>query len=474
VSQNENSKGLNFARKDNVKSFLILNLILLSITATGAVNGKSCKQSVEANAAVALTAVQKQYDQTFKEQYEEALQSKWQSEISAEWNHIISDKSGGNLKSILLKKLFIKKSDDSMTVVSFVEFLDRYIQEMKVNKVPKKGIILPAVVMIRGDNEILLVTPGIDPWPKDEGYRFLKSEELFNIPFRAVLAGLKKWRFPLMDSIHDASHFVSFIQNPKYAATLLKMIEKLPDLEKYPIYFSRRLFYALELLTLADPTKKEELKEFLLFPQVKSSTKRVPFYEYLQFFQSLDSKTLTTHAQKLIDGYDTFLIDFGGGVHRSYEKNEMIKTDFLNSERPIQTLVQLLGIFRPELSEVQRSILGTLPSETLRQLLIFKKLPAKKFKEIVEQNSFASNYFNEPGTETFAKNYQQRLDQLIYLQMARMEYGLWESANRITVEKWLQETLTVHLKPNSPILEFTEGVYGSSSILHQIMMNSVK
>ncbi len=457
-----------------MKSFLVLNLILLSLATAGAVNGKSCKQSVKANAAIALTEVQKQYDQTFKEQHEEALQSKWQSEITAEWNHIISDKSGGNLKSILLKKLFVKKSDDSLTVVSFVEFLDRYIQELKISKVPKKEIILPAVVMIRGDSEILLVTPGIDPWPTDAGYRFLKSEELFNIPFRAVLAGLKKGRFPLMDSIHDASHFVSFIQNPKYAAVLLKMIEKLPELDKYPIYFSRRLFYALELLTLADPTKIEALHDFLLFPKVKNWTKRIPFYEYVQFFQSLDSKALNNQAQKLVEGYDSFLIDFGGGVHRSYEKNQMIKNDFLNSEQPVQTLVQLLGMFRPELSEVQRSIMGTLPSEVLRQLLVFKKLPAKKFQEIVEQNSFASNHFNEPGTETLAKNYKQRLDQLIYLQMARMEFGLWESASRITVEKWLQETLTVHLKSNSPILEFTEGVYGSSSILHQIMMNSVK
>ena len=453
---------------------LILNLIVLSLAAAGAVNGKSCKQSISSKHSAALTTTQKQYDQTFKEKYEEVLQSKWQLDVKAEMSHILIDKSGGNLKARLLEKLLIKKSDDSLTVVGFMEFLDRYILELKTKKVPKKEIILPAVVMIRGENEIVLVTPGIDPWPTEAGYRFLKSEELFNIPFRAILAGLKKGRFPLMDSIHDISHFISFSQNPKYAAVLLKMIEKLPELEKYPIYFSRRLFYALELLTLADPTKIEELKTFLLFPKVKTSTKRISFYEYLQFFQSLDSQTLLVHAQRLVEGYDSFLVDFGGGVHRSFEKNEMIKNDFLDSEQPIQTLVQLLGMFRPELSEVQRSIMGTLPSETLPQLLVFKKLPAQQFQKIANQNSFASNHFFEPGTQTLAKNYKQRLDQLIYLQMARMEYGLWESANRITVEKWLQETLTVHLKPNSPILEFTEGVYGTSSILHQIMMNSVK
>ena len=252
--------GPNIAENTFVKSLLILNLILLSLAASCAANSKSCKQSVKGSTAVTLSEVQRRYDQTFKEQYEGILKSTWQSEISAEMSHIINDKSNGHLKSTLLKKLFIRKFDDSLTAITLTEFLGRYLQELKIKKVPKKEIILPAVVMIRGESEIILVTPGVDPWPTDTGYRFLKSEELFNIPFRAILGGLKKGRFPLMDSIHDVSHFVSFAQNPKYAAVLLKMIEKLPELDKYPIYFSRRLFYALELLSLADPIKIEELR----------------------------------------------------------------------------------------------------------------------------------------------------------------------------------------------------------------------
>lgn len=419
------------------------------------------------------THSQTPYEIEFSSNYNSLVQSQWQLYFKTEWTFFSSDKSEGSKKIKALEALGFHKNGDEVNSPTYKEFLKNYLTALKKAGHKIEDSILPALVLVKGPlgqaTDHRLITPGLDPWPTEPGYRFLLADEMFNIPFRAIISGLQRGRFPLMDASHDVAHFVSFLLHPNYARQLLKSAKEIPELAKYPISFSRRLFYSLELLTLANPERKEDLRNVLLFPGNKSSDTYFAFSDYMEFFSKLSRQQLIKHAEKLILTYDSYLLDYGGGVARSYEKNEQIVGDYYFKTDPTSVLFQYLGSVRSDLSEVQRNIMGTIPPVLLSELLKMRRLDKDSFQGIVNSNSFLGDHFNNPNGR-LAADYGKRLDRLIALQVARLEYGLWETSHRITVEKWVAETLSVQISPDSEIARFVRDFYGLSSPLYQFMI----
>lgn len=416
------------------------------------------------------TDVQKAYQKTFTESYSPQQQALLKADIQAEYDSMASDPAGGAKKIESMQTLGIRRVGQEIEVADFTSLLGFYLQAHKKQKRTDKNTILPAAVLVLGEpgkiSQFLLVTPGIDPWPTEPGYRFLFSNEVFNIPFRSIIAGLKAGRFPMMDSFHDVSHFLSFYQNKAYTAKLIEMAQKLPTLEKYPISYSRRLFFALEFLTLGDPEQILVMKQNLLFPGIQNGKKKAAYSDYLGFFLNLEPQALLAHAQKLTELYDTLLVDYGGGSFRRFEENEMIINDYGLRTNDSMVLYQILGLFRDDLSEVQRSMMGAVPSWTLKGLLRIQKLSPSRFQKVKNENMFIANHF--AGGDASSK-----LHALIAQQVARMEYGLWESANHLSAEKWVADTLGVHMKPNSPVLQFARDFYGPNSPIFQILSRGI-
>ena len=417
-------------------------------------------------------AIQAQYKEIYETTFNFMAQSGWQKDFQNEWEWVAADPSKGAEKIKLLQLMGFKKIGDKVVAPDYTSLIFNYSKALRKAGRTQKETILPALVLVKGPpgeaKDHILITPGIDPWPTEPGYRILSSKEMFNIPFRTVLKGLKDGRFPLLEASHDISHFISFLAHPEYVATLREVVSELPELEKYPRSFSRRLFYALELLTLPNPTHKEQIRKMLLFPGVKSKNERIPFSEYMKFFEEVPVNQLIAHAQVLTKDYDSHLIDYGGGTSRSFEKNQLLLEDFnLNSSNEGFAFTELLTPNRTEqLAEGQRSILGKIPSTILSQLLHYRTLPEDKLKAIIDTNQSSGIYFNVDGNFWDGKlvpNYRERLDYLIRLQVARMEFGIWETSNQLNLNYWLTETLKIDFDKRSPIVRFFRDTYGSTS-----------
>jgi hypothetical protein len=419
-----------------------------------------------------MSAIQAQYKELYETTFNSLAQAGWQKHFQEEWAWVVSDPSRGTEKIRLLQLMGFRKIGDRVVAPNYSSLISNYITALKKAGRIEKETILPALVLVKGPpgeaNGHILITPGIDPWPNEAGYRILSSKEMFNIPFRAILKGLKEGRFPLLEASHDVSHFISFLAHPEYVATLREVISKLPELEKFPRSFSRRLFYAVELLTLPNPLHKEQIRKMLLFPGVKSTNDHIPFSDYMKYFEELPVKQVIAHAQNLTKHYDSHLVDYGGGTSRSFEKNQLLLEDFaLTSANEGFAFRELLTPnSTDQLAEGQRSILGKIPSTILSKLLEYHTLSEEKLKELVATNMSSGVYFNvdgKPRDGVLVPNYRERLDYLIRLQVARMEFGIWETSNQLNLNYWLTETLKIDFDKRSPIVRFFRDTYGSTS-----------
>lgn len=436
-----------------MKLTLLVFLFISHLSAWGAPNGKQCLEVVE-------TSDTSVYGLKLKSDYSPLLQEAWKIEFTQEAESFRLDPANGVKKW----EIFHKLGFSGTKTPDYFEFLKKYLLELKAQNRKVDDSLLPALVMVKGEvgqvTEHRLIVPGIDSWPLDPGFRFLTSEEVFNIPFRSVLEGLKKNRFPLMDAIHDVSHFMSYLQNPAYTKALITAARKIPVMDKYPVHFSRRLLFALEFLTLADVSQVEKIKDLLLFPKSHGGPEYRPVSDYKAYFDRLSTKALLQHAQKLVSEYDSMLMDFGGGVYRSFEKNEMIKDQFLNSQDLSLSLIQILAEFRNDRSELQRNLMSPLLSATLKQLLEIRKLSRQELQALTKRNQYIQQYFAN-----------SKLDDLIRLHVARMEYGLWESSHRISPEKWVEETVVIEMEKNSEVARFIQELYGPRSPLSLVLEN---
>ncbi len=422
------------------------------------------------------TATQKRYRETFENDFSVTAQKKWQKTIQEEIRDIEKDPSEGHEKVSMLKKFGFTFSEGKITAPSYYELIGNYLTEAKKGAAAE-DIILPSIVLIKDDpkglqaRKYLLITPGVDSFPKEEGYRILLSQEMFNIPFREALAWFQKGRFPLLDATHDIYHFVSFALHPKYATQMYKTVKKLHP-EKYPRFFSRRWFYILEYLTLANPNKKEELSELLELPKKIKLKRVIPYAKYVQYFQDQPIEKVIKHAEKLIKELPSLLVDYGGGTARSYEKFWYINEDLTSTSDTrngyATALYHYFGIYREDLEYIRYNVMGTPHIQVLEKMLELRKLPDDQLKDIVNMNMYFTEYFlkdQKDPNSPFISTYKDRFDLLIRQHVAQLEYYAWETATRLTVDVWIKDGLQLHVPSDSLLSQFTKDLFRDQSPL---------
>jgi hypothetical protein len=405
-------------------------------------------------------------------EFSKLSKSRWNTEFIDELAYVHKDTSRREEKLEILKLLNFIFTKNGLQVPSHAEFIQSFLEVLKAKEISIKDTILPAVVLVRGE-EFLLVTPGVDAWPTEPGYRILKSDELFNIPFRAVLTALKNRRFPLLDASHDVFHFVSFLMNPHYADQMASVLQR-ASADRYPKSFGRRMFFILELLSLGNPSKKLEMRAQLLFPQSRGGKVGLKFAEYQQLFDQLPSQKLLEHAEFMIKNFESYLIDYGGAVARSYEKAGLISTGYrftgLNYDR-VMVLSHYLTERRGDLESIGEDQIGGLSAFLLSELVTILKMPPDQVKAIAQMNSGPTAFLMTKNGKKLRSNYKEKLESLIRLQLARMEYLAWESAQESNLGVWLNDGLSVTVPAGSPLTEFVQGAFGTESGIYKMFLN---
>ncbi|MEK6773203.1 MAG: hypothetical protein AABY64_04630 [Bdellovibrionota bacterium] len=422
------------------------------------------------------TATQKRYRENFENDFSVKAQKNWETQILKELKDIENDSSEGVEKIAMLKRFGFIFSEGKITAPSYYDLVRNYLVQAKKGSTAK-DIILPSIVLIKDDpkglqaREYLLITPGIDPFPKEEGYRILFSEEMFNIPFRDALAWFQKGHFPLLDATHDIYHFVSFALHPEYATQMYRAVKNLHP-EKYPRFFSRRWFYILEYLTLANPNKKEDLSELLELPKKIKSKRPIPYAKYVEYFQDQSIEKVVKHAEKLIKELPALLVDYGGGTARSNEKFRNINEDLtsaVNTRDSYATaLLHHLGTYREDLESIRYNVMGIPHVQVLEKMMELRKLPEDQLRDVANRNMYLAKYFlknpNDPNSP-FVSTYKDRFDLLIRRHVAQLEFYAWATATHLTVDVWIKEGLQLHVPSDSSLSQFTKDIFRDQSPL---------
>lgn len=430
------------------------------------------------------TPLQREYREKFLSEFEPMAQAKWSKQLTNEWFGILADHTGGPEKIAVLKELGFEEKNSVVTAPRYSELVKNYLRLVEYGSPEKTDPILPALVYVRrgargAPADYQLVTPGVDPFPNEPGFYLLTAAEMFNIPFRATLAGLKRGRFPLLEESHDVAHEVSFVMNQEYASRLVQVSRQV-EAEKFPIGFSRRLFYIAEYLALGDPEKVSELRNILKAPNALGPTDETSFLKYKNFFKNLPRQELWDHAKNLITHYESFIRDYGGGVLRTFEKRNQIDTE-MNSRFPdgeAHSLLIFLGRQRNELSAMMIHSMGGPMVAHLVKLLSLSELTSAQFEEVVNRNRLLAQRFRKDPPEELngdrgaifdqplLDNAQDSVNEYIALQVARMEYAIWMTATRLPEKVWIEEGLQLTPPKNSQIAPFIRDLFGESSFIY--------
>ena len=348
---------------------------------------------------------------------------------------------------------------------SFDPFVKNYIQLLNSAKVPEGRRILPATVLVRGvgdSRQYRLVTPGLDPWPSEPGFRVLKGCEEFNLPAEVVREGLLRGRYPLMDSPHDIFHFVSFAMNPKYMMALYEGHQRIAHLS-LTTNLERRIFFAQEALSLGDPQKISAMKN--IFAASRAGVTE-SFSAYADFYRKMPHAELVAHANSLIQKYESLLVDYGGGVVRSWEKVDNLQQFYWDRyEESYLTSVALSAargslIFRDNAELLFGGTMSSFPF-VLKHILEMRNLPSDQILKIVQRNGNLLYFLVDPksSVRTLRPDYLDLLDQIIADHIARMEFVALKTAQDFPVEKWIEQSFREAPEPDLPLVQFVNEAY---------------
>lgn len=203
----------------------------------------------------------------------------------------------------------------------WIEMAGHYRELLAEQKIEAANFIVPAIVLYRevsGKKEYLLIDPFKDPFPlESEGYKVLTSEVEFNLPFSVIAAGLASGKFPLLDAVHDVSHFVAFVRYPEFTKAIVSRFRETKK-EEFTSGFKRRQYWLTEALSLPDPSSLASTTEFLKRngrPLNPKSTRELN--DSLSKWKESD---LLNYALEIADRLESTLLDVSGGSSSSPEK----------------------------------------------------------------------------------------------------------------------------------------------------------
>lgn len=228
------------------------------------------------------------------------------------------DESIGKEKLRLLNLLGVRKISDVPLKIQSPDWLEFATNFRNLSKAKKYR---PGLVFYReteGRRDYLLIDPFSEPLPTEsQGYKIMPGSVEFNIPFSVVAAGLRAGKFPLMDAVHDATHFVVALKYPEFVDAVIEVFENTKESD-YTLGFKRRMFWLLESMSVPDPGLRSQILQFAadegISPNPNSRT------EIYDRFKKMSDDDFLAYSVRLSKMYNATLADISGGTANSSEK----------------------------------------------------------------------------------------------------------------------------------------------------------
>ncbi|MGZ3775862.1 MAG: hypothetical protein ACXVCY_18885 [Pseudobdellovibrionaceae bacterium] len=470
---------------------IILAILITAIFSKSFGSSQSCpamfeKDNLAAVQEADLTSLKKQIEKDFLP----SVARSWRSDMPAEIAALSRDSVEGPEKLKGLKTLGFKINGKEVSSPSYFEMINNYLQALRAQGLKIEDSILPALVLTKIDSHYqvhyYLMTPGIDSWPTEPGYEAGMAPQ-FNLPYEVILEAAKRGRFPLMKGTHDLFHFVSFINHPDYMRSLLLNTRKIG--EPRPVkYMGFRLNYIQEWLALGDPNQKQEIKSrlqlFKQFPNIshKDSTS---FDFYLSAMEALPNDKLREHAEQLKKNFPGFLIEYGGAVTRSKEKEDFSGLrggnnflDLFLDPKPLRTIDRVWretpSLYIKTLTEILETL--DLSDIEFREFLnkgfswVFREKYAKLYKPGQNLKAISSD---PQGLEP-ADDAKEQIFQMLRIHLARMEYSLWRSVNDVNHARFMDGLIRNGDGTVDPeVATFVKNAFGENSFFYSILKDNL-
>lgn len=274
----------------------------------------------------------------------------------------------------------------------------------------------------------MTVRVGVDPWPTN--YMEWVFQNGVRFKSRDMAQAISKGHFPLfLDGLHDVFHLLSFALYPKYVSYLKQGNKLLARNMKSGL--RARAAFNLELLSLADPGKQNELSQILSVknPGLSATIKNFEFA-----INKLSTEELINRTNFWIKNLQNYLIHYSAGMRDPQERSVLKKY----TENP------------PEFLDNSK----TLPKEVVASALPFFDGRLDKLLKLVLSN------------EMFLISSSKQMLELRKL-LTQLEYALWASSSKINLDQWMKDTMTTEIDRSSPTFQFLSDVFGESSIIYQ-------
>lgn len=394
---------------------------------------------------------------------------------------IAADLSDGYNKRKILRSFLYDFEKDNYTTPTFRQFLSNYKKWLDLREIPEANRIYPALVLIRGsilsekgDYDIKFVTPGLDPWPQELGYRIFQignGQDPFNVPPKDMVRAHHFRRFPLI-AFHDSNHFASFALYNKYSEAINDAFRNITEFPKWPS-FEMRLFIVLEYLSLGNPNFINVMKRTFITPEIQHSDGYISLRHFNEAFFSVGDLEVVNHAHYMAKAFDKMMIDYGGASFRSYEKGSNQITDFHKAIGSI-----LLPMPKGKVTNLINSKLSSSAQNNLPSLLsMFKATevqPNRVQDDILSALKISDWGELRDGSMPPIKDSRDFILYLIRKELARIEYFLWNSSH-IPIGDWVKTLLNDgSLDPDTPTMLILRDYLSADSEVYRRIFEDYK
>jgi GNAT superfamily N-acetyltransferase len=374
------------------------------------------------------------------------------------------------------EKLGIRMGDDGR--IQFSDhggFVQAYRKAMDELGIPEDKRMYPAVMYGRyvgeGKFEYTTVVPGVTPFPRKRGF-----ELVGRAPDEEFVKALQRGHM-ILSNFHDVHHALVNLIYPHFGPLMVEAFQRFP-LGKIPFLSNRRLNYAMESLTLVEPSRRAEVLSVLKTPAVHARTgQKIPFSDFSSHADGLSHAELLGHAGALEKRFDSLVDPYNGAMMSSTEGSLEVKNfrerysgskdAILDAFPEVQVRFTRSGGSTPELVPPGYARLQGYDSSLA--------LPRESFLEDPMIFSTKLGLLREGLDRSLKESPRDlvrvtRYEKALRLQLSRMEYFLYTAAYHIPVKKWVEGMVTTGASAPE-VQEFIRNSFGEGSVTYRMLFS---
>jgi hypothetical protein len=354
------------------------------------------------------------------------------------------------------------------TSPNWTELARNYRKALEKRGIDPDSTFVPAVVLYRavegkpGDKpkkEYKFIDPLKEAFPEDMSqWKVLTKDVEFNIPAKDIFDAMKAGKFPLLDAVHDVSHFVAFLRFAEFGQTVrARMKDATP--ETFSRGFKRREYWLTEALSVPDPGGQAQNHKFLKSHDRSTEVRTVAKIE--KELEKMSEAELIEYSLELARHFESQLRDVSGGNSSPAEKwfylsesfgmsAEALMTENLTGARPIGAIMGLAKTYFENGPITLNANSKPMTNETA----------TFSFSTFVTAQKLLARSLNGDAPMDGVSR-KEALRNLVRF-TSRTEHLMTKKP--YTYEEWVDGFLQADLKPASPLGKTLQTIFGSDLI----------